>query len=266
MIESVLESVPWNTGSALTGTISTTAANSALVGVGTLFTTELTVDDLIFYTDANGLPRNGQISAIADNLNATLRTNAKVTTAGVAYRSVASAGQTIPFFEADSTAFKKPIILTSVNNDILKTSSLKSKISVNEGILVKSLYLRFPYQYTMSDTPITLVFAYYDNTGAFVGFISSIGEADGVLNIDRENGEIIINEYIAPLTDPLLTTGTWQIGVSIINGVTNYDDNESFNYTTPHVSMLDANVDIDGNLLPITIGMRILHANQPLGS
>jgi len=57
---------------AATGEISALANNTAVTGVGTLFTTELQVGDTIAVTDDNGDFRFGVVNAIANNLALTL--------------------------------------------------------------------------------------------------------------------------------------------------------------------------------------------------
>ena len=65
--------------SALTGTVTVTAGTAAVVGVGTLFTTELSVGDSIkIGTEVH------TVSAITDDLNLTLATNHVAGAAGAA--------------------------------------------------------------------------------------------------------------------------------------------------------------------------------------
>ena len=69
-----------NTGTSLTGTVTVTAGTAAVVGVGTLFTTELGLGDKIkIGTEVHA------VLAITDNLNMTLSKNHVAGAAGAAF-------------------------------------------------------------------------------------------------------------------------------------------------------------------------------------
>ncbi len=70
-------------GIAKTGTITTNTASAAVVGVGTLFTTELAVGSIVMKT--GGTVVIGTVLTITDDLHLTLTGNAASTNAGVAY-------------------------------------------------------------------------------------------------------------------------------------------------------------------------------------
>ena len=73
-----------STGVNLTGTITTTLNSTAVVGVGTAFTTELLVGNTISFTD--GTTRGfASIASITDNTNLVLDEGATVATAGVTF-------------------------------------------------------------------------------------------------------------------------------------------------------------------------------------
>ena len=82
----VKSGTPW---SARIGTISTVVGNATVTGTGTLFTTELSVGQVI--TDANNTII-GTVSAIASNTSLTLASTATVAYTNVAYRVQKSTG------------------------------------------------------------------------------------------------------------------------------------------------------------------------------
>jgi hypothetical protein len=79
--------IPFNPSTSLTGTVSVTAGMAAVVGVGTLFTTELALSDWI-----NIAGEIRQVMTITDNLNLTLATNHTAGAAGVAYSLLGTQG------------------------------------------------------------------------------------------------------------------------------------------------------------------------------
>ena len=78
---------PFDPSTTLTGTVSVTAGMAAVVGVGTLFTTELSLLDYI-----NIAGEFHQILSITDNLNLTLSTNHVAGAAGVSYSLLGTDG------------------------------------------------------------------------------------------------------------------------------------------------------------------------------
>lgn len=88
---------------ALTGSISNTAASSALTGKGgSLFTSELVSGDIIFYNDDGGTKRVVKISSVTDNQNVVLSAST-------------AAGSTA----TDKTAFKIQAVLFESSNSSL---------------------------------------------------------------------------------------------------------------------------------------------------
>jgi hypothetical protein len=69
-----------------TGTLSSSTSSTAVTGTGTLFTTELAANDVIY--NLSGL-KIGTVSSITDNTNLTLTSNAEITHSGN-YRSTAT--------------------------------------------------------------------------------------------------------------------------------------------------------------------------------
>jgi hypothetical protein len=264
MIESVLESVPWDLSQGpKTGTISTNMGNTNLNGSGTLFTLELNVDDIIFYRDNSNVFRNGQIVSISSDTTANFRTMPPATSSMMEYRAISAPLQKINYFFSDDSKPRCPIVTNAADNDILKTVNGKSKISVNEGVLIKSIYLKFPFNFRPSDSPLNVTVKYYDNTNSFVKVVSKIGEEDGIFSVAKQDQEIIINSYIKPLL-PTETDSTWQLGIGISNGTTHYDDVITDTYLTPQVSVVDTPSVLNKTLFPLAIGCRILHADTPL--
>lgn len=148
-------------------------------------------------------------------------------------------------------------------------------LSPNEGILLKSIYMTLPYQYTMSGSGITVEMR-YTNTENFSTAISGIG-TEGRLQISQENVEIPINQYIRLPT--LADEGDdysagWGLSMSIldasqspVNSDLRIDDSDRFGASFPSISRVnapestDVNSDLENTFLPIKLGARIVHLN-----
>jgi len=72
-------------GAALTGTISVSAGGTAVTGVGTAFTTELSVGRNLTWVDDTGAYQSGVVAAIASDLALTLETAVLNATTGLVY-------------------------------------------------------------------------------------------------------------------------------------------------------------------------------------
>lgn len=256
MIESILELPPWQP-SAGTGTITTAASSDAVVGVGTDFDPEVTVDDLISWTDDAGVLRIGMVKTVTDDTNIVLYDDAVSVATGVAFSILGPTS--VPWFVANSANFKSPIINCVEGVGVFGAQDA-SLINSNEGVFIKSIYMRFPYQYTMADTPIALALSYFDNAspGIRQGPITTVGE-DGIFMMTRENNEIPVNAYVPPQSG----ASTYQIGVTISGAL---DDPEgTINpHRTAQVSQINGPSDLDNIVLPIYIGIRVVHAAEAI--
>jgi hypothetical protein len=274
-IENLLETSSIFNAISLTGNITGVAGASAIVGVGTLFTTELQTGDIIGVLDDAGNIQYYTIDTITDNLNAaivgTFRTNI---TANAPSRMWLECGYFIQNDPKTSAIIGKDRVYAneqlvgpsrSIVKGILISANNYQLFDSNEGILIKSIYVRLPYQYTFADQGIKVTFYYVDNLLGTRTVIQNIGE-NGVFYFPIENTEIPVNTYI-PSPQSLGTPiypgeSRWALAAEI-SGAVNQDS--SFTVAPGNdtdltwVSSLNAPSEMDGTLLPIVIGARVLY-------
>lgn len=260
--ESVIENRPFTAEPQATGTITTDVGNDAIVGVGTDFTS-ISDDTIVQWVDDAGIQRSGVKKSHSDATNMIMYVACVSVSTNVDF--FAGGGTFLPtsnYFIADNTKLRMPIISPESDNRMLSVAGL-GVFSFNIGCLVKSVYIRLPFQYTMSDSPLTISFSYYTNDGvpSLIGTIDTIGEG-GKFTISRENTEIDVNAYVPPPTFPN-TPSNWQIGASILGDISNPDSDFDIG-TTPSISQVNAPSALNGMVLPITIGMRVVHTDAIL--
>jgi len=139
---------PFNPATSLTGTVSVTASTAAVVGVGTLFTTELSINEWI-----NIAGEVHQIQTITDNTNLTLATNHSSGASGVSYTLRAVDGtvwvrddapSTLMYTDSDgidhaiggSASDSITGGGSSTDNAIVRFDGTTGKIVQNSGILI----------------------------------------------------------------------------------------------------------------------------------
>lgn len=257
--ETIIEHAPW-VPAELTGTITTAIGSPNLVGVGTLFTAELAVNSIVYWTDDNGLLKMGQVASITNDLLLALHNNCISVATGVSPIAILAANQTVSFFRADNGAINAPLIRQAFAQAALQANG-KSLISEDEGVLLKSVFIRMPYQYTLADSIYILRFYYADGSNNSLGAISEIGEGLGEFQIPVENIETPVNIYIPP---PVTPTNTWQIMCQFLYardnlgiGVTPFD-------VVPRVSQIDGPDNLNSVFLAVFAGARIEHASIAL--
>lgn len=199
----------------------------------------------------------------------TLHDTVRKTASGGAGNSVCVVEMNSAFFQP-TTTFPTARAFCGIGasgtlEQLLKGPGGEFGIDASEGILLKSVYVRLPYQFTFAETSVPVSFAYriYGTGGAGVP-ITQIGEG-GLIHIPVENIEIPLNVYIPPKG---ISGQQWEIVAKLANSDASEPDNTRYNpgleqiYT--HVSTLDMNTTIAFEFLPITIGVRMLHASIPL--
>ena len=154
-IESVIETPPldFSTG---TATITTSIGSATITGTNL---TTLTVGMILFWLDDAGVTRMGLLATITDATNGALANNAlSVATA----KALNSSLQASPIFRADNAVNSvaiQPAIATATR--FLQIRG-KDNISQDEGVRLKELYVRFPYQCTMGQNGLVVAFQYFD--------------------------------------------------------------------------------------------------------
>lgn len=256
-------------GANLTGTISAAAAGVAVVGVGTLFVAEVAVGDVISAIDANGERIYKTVITVTDDLNIVVFDN--FVAAVAALSAVKNVTIHSPYFMGNDTRAeypnKIPIYMPALTNYLrapipVRLTTPVYWIDESEGITVKTVYIRMPYQYTLADNPIDLSFFYTDETGVVNTLIPELG-VNGEIFTQIENTEIPINQFVPPYAVAIANANRWSIYAAIQGAATSQATyaalTEANQQGGPYVSNINAPVELNGDLLSIAIGMRFTH-------
>ena len=248
-------------------TITTTARSNILTGSGfSLLGANYiikTVDDTgkIVYFAIKSVDSDNQMTA-ANN------STSDITAASFEYSLAAVGNLLSPYFLCDNTQKKVDLFqteisalgssATSVSSPVVFTR--KTRFNLNEGVLVKSLYAKLPYQYTLADTALLLRLFYTLPSGAMSTIISNISEgSDSMIPLVAENVEIPIDAYVPPPPSTFIGSD-WGIGVQV-NCVRPSLQNALNENLLATISQIDAPDIMNGYILPVIIGARIQHTS-----
>lgn len=250
-----------------TGTINAAVAGAnALVGTGTNFN-GLTVGDVLEIIDATtGRPIYVTLQTITDALN--------VVIVGTLVRDIA-VGSTwhklsisSPYFVVDdpATAAAFPTKFRIYNGGVsipLKNQASTTNVFINqhEGVLVKSIYVRMPYQFTLADTYLAVRFRYSDQSLPLV-FVNMVDLGiSGVVAVPLENVEVPVNKYVRPYQVVSAGTTNWNFNIQIFNASADQRSAILNEEDVPYVSEINTPASLDREFLPIVVGIRIVHGN-----
>lgn len=245
-------------------TLTTVEGNAVVSGTGL---DAYSINDIIWWTDDLGVWQQNQVKIATSAIAMTLyRVVNSVTTAKIP-RIITGANQRNYWFRANSDVSRAFIIRPSVDEREVCLLSAPgagdNQISENEGILVKTVYIRLPYQYTMGAAPFQVGFYYVDTGGNLIGRVQSIGE-DSLVFIHRENNEVEINAFIPPPSQTVFgTPGKWSLSATIETsaGPDLDDDDPSIESDQlPVVSQVNGPDLLNDQQMPVIVGARILHA------
>lgn len=262
MLESIIETRPFDFA-AVEGDI--TIANGATAATGSGFS-NLSVLDIIEVTNDDGNVQHFQVSAIADDNNMTVSTSALAAITAKSYRG---ATPQCDFFMVDNTKLKMPIILGGSETDdtnAMFTAGGLSNISPHEGLGIKSIYTRLPYQFTFADNLIDLAVFTTEST-ANIAESTSLGENDGAFALPVENSEVEVNIYNEPDSNALSNGTRYEVISKYLYALTGPVLNPPNTIPSgfePSVSMVNVPDALNGTIQPAIIGMRILHASEPM--
>lgn len=132
-----------------------------------------------------------------------------------------------------------------------KSNNQKSWFRPDEGVLIKSVYIRMPYQFTLADS--SLFINLYGNVNPSTTYnFPEVGEpGSSGIPCSIENSEIEINTFIAPPPAAVAGNLKWQIFGAI---------SVTFTGIAPAVSMVGAPTALNAATLPIYVGIKIVHA------
>jgi len=251
-IESILEHQHYAfTGSTSLITTAVGSVNAQATNYG-----NLTIGDLIQYIDDAGAVRYGEVAALPGAPNFTLETAALSVSSGGAGNIISiESSPSCYYFESNNANLKAGLVTIDSADALLSAPTAKDTISANEGILIKSVYLRLPYQYTLADGQIFVNFRYYDSSGVFISNIATVGE-EGDFYIPRENYEIPVNSYLPPPTP----NQAWRLHCRIQGTVGNTGVAVQDRNYGALISCVNAPNSLNGVIMPVTMGVRIVHA------
>ena len=267
MIEAVLETQGVPTLTTKTGVINALAVGDvAVVGVGTLFTTEYVVGELISILATNGKRLYQTIKTITDNLNIILTQGVPYVTAGSDVNSLAVPnspyviGGDVNAIGPNELPIYCPVfgfVLNAGNVTLLGFNFLFSK---NEGALFKSIYMRYPYQYTGAAKNHILRFIQSTKDETQLAVIGSVG-VSGQFPLPVENIETPMSAF-APAFRPV-EDQAWFLRADIM-GCKQSQEVEGSNFfdatTQPTLSNVDSPVVLDGEFMPVIIGARVVYS------
>jgi hypothetical protein len=244
MIETVLEQ-QINGYENVTGTLTTAIGSNNAVGI-----TDCAAGDIIYWVDDAGNARSMVLTAA----NTFLKNAISVATGVTAYK-MSSSNINFHYFIVDTTKIKTRIFMP-LNVGVGRLTTGPDifggyyKFNKNEGVLLKSLYYRLPYQFTMADAGVSILLNVSTDATTqpyILGFAP------------LENSEIPFNFYVPPNTTGVnnyyeLST-YMQNAADIIN---NAQYSPAIN--VPQVSMVNVPTELNYNVLPVIIGARIVHS------
>ena len=264
MFETILETLPPAFGANITGTLTIAADATAVVGVGTDFVSDLTVGQVLSFVDGGGILRNIVITVITDTTNLTIAVAVTSIVTTKAFQVVTPAS---PFFIVDDPQNeglpKNRIYNIATNPSLFASANGVLDFSFNNGVLIKSMYVRLPYQFTLADNNLVIRLETFTSSGQVVESITQFG-TDGFLHLPIENIEVPLNTYIPVPADAVANSDIWHIRAKVQNSV-GTDINETVSDHSQRlaaVSNISVPTVLTGQLLPVIIGMRVVHALQ----
>jgi len=251
----------------VTAAVGANTLTDALAG-GT-FGTDFAATNLLFWLNDAGQIEYGVVQAVAANV-ITLNENVRSVSSGGVGNTIYLIDRYPDYFVPSPTYPNEPVHagfdgngVGALPTDLLKAENGRYKISSDEGVLVKSIYARLPYQYTFADGLFSIKLEYLvTGAGGAPLTVTQIGE-NGEINIPMENVEIPVNQYIPPKG---VAGQTWELYGACANAMpTPWNGPVQLpNYNFSQISTVNAPTELEYTFLPIIIGVRIEHASVAL--
>lgn len=278
-VETIIETAARPTiGSNLTGTLDAIVAGAtAVVGTLTNFDPEVSVGDILTFLDTAGARRYYTVKTVTDDTNIVLTNPVATASSGGINFQIATPKSPYIIGDDQSDTFavapnELPIYndvfgnsLVAVNPFNPGTTELKF-ISVDEGALIKSIYVRYPYQYTGSARNLSLRMFQTNSSGSSTLIISQFGSS-GLFPLPIENIEVPVNIYIPPFNPN--GGENWSIDAEVFGAPQNQETAGAGFGSVDLMATLSSVDDpdaLDNEFMPVIIGMRIVTASSLLAA
>jgi hypothetical protein len=267
-IESIIERPPIDI-SLVAGQVVAAIGNTTITDAlaGGVWGGAFSAGDLVQWIDNGGLVQSGVVQTA--NLDTLVLNVAPTTVSSGGVTNLIYQVQNSPDWFIPDSAYPQAVIHAgfdgvgggSMANDHLETESGLFKIDADEGVLIKSLYIRNPYQFTWADGRVSLELAYrLTSVGGAPIVLTTIGE-NGNFVMPIENQEVPVNAFV-PSPDGITAGDTWEIYAKIGNTIPTAAivNPAPPDYQYAYVSTVNMPAILEGSIQPLFIGARIIHA------
>lgn len=245
--------------------------DTTITGIATNFDPEFTAGELITFIDAAGERQFYTIASITNDtsmvINQPIRTvsniantdfNASVIqTPSFVVRDALNLTYPLgdPIFGFNSTAGFR---MSAPDNSGV---SARDAIDNDEGITIKTIYVRNPFQHTWADKGVMLIFRQIVNGGTLTETVITQLGVNGEVYIPGENIEIPVNIYIPPFVTAQIESLKWGLTVNVQNAKStqNQSPTEQAESLLARMSNVSVPTEMDGLLLPLVIGVRFTY-------
>lgn len=244
-----------------------------ITGSGTNFDPQLTAGDLITFLDTKGERQFYTIKSITNDTTLTLNQPIRSDAPALNNSYAASVIQSPSFVVRDAlnTAYPlgDPLFGFAASNfDGYRMAAPDSgaifprdAINNNEGITIKTIYARNPYQHTWADKGLMLIFRQVVDGGTGTATIINELGVNGELYLPGENTEIPVNIYIPPFQTAIDEGRPWGLMVNVENSLLTQDQvpTDQAGSLIARMSNVSVPSEMDGLLLPVVIGVRFTY-------
>lgn len=258
------------TASLLTGTLDAiVAGDTSIDGTGTAFDTQLAVGNIITIVDTAGERQFYTIKTITSAILMVLSQAAR-TASAIATTFKIATQKTNYFIVRDDQNLTYPLgdpVLGRIGSGLssgyrmnapsINGTVFLDSININEGITIKTIYIRNPYQHTWSDRSFQVSMYQVDDGGGNETLITELG-VNGFFFVPNENTEIDVNIYIPPL---VTATSGWGLSALISNSKLTQNETltDIVDSIEARVSNVSVPAEMNGLLLPLVIGCRFTY-------
>lgn len=242
-------------------------------GTGTNFDPQFTAGDLITFLDTAGERQFYTIKTIDSDILMTLNQPIRTVAPASNFDFTASVIQSPSFVVRDAVNKTFPLGdplfgFAASNFDGYRLGSPDSAglnprdaINNNEGITIKTIYVRNPYQHTWADKGMMLIFRQIVEGGTgTTDIIQELG-INGEVYLPSENTEIPVDIYIPPYDVAISEGQRWGLMVNVENSLLTQDQvpTDQADSVLARMSNVSVPSEMDGLILPMVIGIRFTY-------